>query len=370
MSISEQDKRAIDEAVNKLHYVSTGENGQKYIQIYVDYREDNEALWAPAYENRRLGFESKDNPQFALLDRLKEEIDGWYEGSTFDDEDAIIREAGFDPSDDKAEEQLDYLRDTYPFVPDYDHFLNEETPINLMLDCGDESNRDFIAIREQFEAIFSEDLSDEERKEALEAETGLSWLVRQQGHTMSEVAETVRAYYAFFDSDEAANLNYNQKYKAFEASHNPFLTSICQELANMPNYMNTMTVLTKLSLADLAEFMQPGKEIVIPKESMVGIFNPWNGGGSTLDIVLEKDLIIPSDLLYDIQIEGVKPDHGYSVDNVYGLVGNAWVSAKAVQEAGAGKEDKAPSLDSMIQDASRRVGSAPDKETGSKEHGR
>lgn len=358
MAITFEDKRAIDEAVQALHYVSHDESGHAYIEIYADYREDNSGLLQPAYDNRQLGFEDKDNPEHALADLLYQTIDDWYVDEVANMEYKILERAGFDYSDDKADELLDYMRETYPIQPDYDHFLKEEVPINIMLGLPEERNRDFGTIQEQISSLLSDDMTPAEREASLEEESGLRWLVMQQGHTMKELDETFHAYLEFWNSPAAEDLKYDQKYEKFKSTHDPFLTSVCQEIVNTNNYMNTMTVLTKVSLTDLAEFMQPGKEIVLPKDSMVGIFNPWNGGGSTLEIELQKDLVVPSKLVYDIQIEGVKPDYQYTVDNVYGLIGSAWKSATAVRdeqpERTTPAPDKKPSLNSLIHSASNR----------------
>ena len=356
MDITAQDKRAIDEAVEALHYVSRDPSGNQYIQIYADYRDTNESLLQTAYENRNKGFQDKDNSEFALIDHLRETISGWYVDTVGQMESEILERAGFDYADEKADALLDYLRDTYPIEPDYDHFLSQDMCVNIMLGCADESNRDFVAIYEQFNAMLDDDISQEDLAAALEEENGLSWLVKQQGHTMQELMETLHAYIKFFDSEEAKDLSYDGKYNQFCSTHNRFLSSVCQELLNMVNSMNTMTVLTRLSMNDFAAFMQPNKEIVLPKNSMLGIFNPWNGGGSTLDIELEKDLVVPSSLLYDVQIEGAKLSYQYTVDSVYGLVGNAWRQADAVRDVNAVKPVPAKSsLDSLIQSASQRA---------------
>ena len=82
-------------------------------------------------------------------------------------------------------------------------------------------------------------------------------------------------------------------------------------------------MLATISLNDMAKLLDPQAELVMPKDTTVGIFAPWVGGGSTLDIQLEKPLAIPHDLRFDIQIEGAAC-RGYTVNNVYGLVSEAW----------------------------------------------
>ena len=60
----------------------------------------------------------------------------------------------------------------------------------------------------------------------------------------------------------------------------------------------------------------------IEKDAVCGLFDPWNGGGSTLDLELEHDVVLPMELVHEIT-----PDvclYRYGVDEVYGLVGKAW----------------------------------------------
>lgn len=57
---------------------------------------------------------------------------------------------------------------------------------------------------------------------------------------------------------------------------------------------------------------------------MCGLFDYYNGGGSVLELDLEKDVKISEKNIYMIQVERVKPCRGYSVDEVYGLTGSCW----------------------------------------------
>ena len=53
-----------------------------------------------------------------------------------------------------------------------------------------------------------------------------------------------------------------------------------------------------------------------------GLFDPWSGAGSTIDLELEHDVVLPIELVHEIT-----PDvclYRYGVDEVYGLVGQAW----------------------------------------------
>ena len=64
---------------------------------------------------------------------------------------------------------------------------------------------------------------------------------------------------------------------------------------------------------------------------MCGLFDPWSGAGSTLDLELEHDVVLPIELVHEIT-----PDvclYRYGVDEVYGLVGMAWGAEVEYEEA-------------------------------------
>lgn len=359
MAITEQDQRAIDEAVEKLYYVSTDAQGNKSIEpFYPDYRDTNEFLLQQAYDDRKTAFEQNQHgePEDTLLLDMEDKISEMYMEELWEVEDNIMSEAGFDSGRD--EEQLEYLRDTYAIILPFDHYLDQQVKVNIMLDAKDEGNRDFVSIAEQNEALCGM-LSPEDAKKTLAEETGLTFLVQQQGHTMEELQQTMSAYQEFFYGENADHsASYERRYADFEKGRNPFLVSVCLELDNMTNYMNTVTILASVSLKEFAEMMKPGKQITFPKDAMVGIYSPWNGGGSVLDVALEKELSIPSDKIWDVQIEGAKLDFQYSVDATYGLIGSAWKEVKEITDAAP---EKKPSLDNVIQAAQFKSQSGADR---------
>ena len=359
MAITEQDQRAIDEAVEKLYYVSTDAQGNKSIEpFYPDYRDTNKFLLQTAYDNRKAAFEQGrgGEQENTLLWALEDKISENYTEDLWKVEDKIMSEAGFDSGRD--EEQQEYLRETYRINLPFDHYLDQQVKVNIMLDSKDEANQDFVVIAEQNEALCGR-FSPEEAKESLAKESGLTFLVQQQGHTMEELQQTMSAYQEFFYGENADHsASYERRYADFEKSRNPFLVSVCLEMDNIVNAMNSMTILASVSLKEFAEMMKPGKEITFPKDAMVGIFSPWNGGGSVLEVALEKELSIPSDKIWDVQIEGAKLDYQYSLDSTYGLIGSAWKEVKAIKDAAP---EKKPSLDNVIQAAQFKSQSGADR---------
>ena len=177
--------------------------------------------------------------------------------------------------------------------------------------------------------------------------------LNNQGYTLDDLRKVKKDYDDFFyGSNDDTSTSYSMKYEMFKQTHSPFLTSVCQELENHTYSMGCLTVLLKSNLEEYCSMFENDaekytllpKEIVLGKNVDLGIFNPWNGSGSCLEIELEKDVVLPNDMVFDCQIEGVKTDNGYSVDEVYGLVGSCW---KPVDEIRPRKES-AIDLDHMI----------------------
>lgn len=361
MAITDLDKQAIDEAVANLHFVRVNEDGHKsFDPFYTDYHDTNDFLIQKAYDMRHAAMKEPDayEPENALIYTLQDMISDIYDEQRWDIEDEIMRKAGFEPEDDKAEEQISYLRENYVMEFPFDHYLNQSVLVNVMLATDDERNQDFGGIKQQQEALDGQ-FSEEDAKEAMEWETGLTLLLQQQGYTMEDLKAVYEDYQeAFYGEDVDRNAKYGDRYEAFAKDHNRFLTSVCQELDNMHNIMNSMTILAKMDLYQFAEMMKPGKVITFPKESMVGIFAPWQGGGSVLEIELEKDLVVSSDNIWDAQLEDAKLDYQYSVDSVYGLVRSCWKDVGSIQDA---EPEKKPALSEMIQSAAVKATEAADK---------
>lgn len=333
-------ERKIDEAVRDLHYVGD----DNVIEIYADYRETGEFLQETVYENR-----NSEELEHIVRDKLWE----GYADTISQYEDEILKKAGYVPWENDAEEPRDYLREKYSIEPDYDHFLGHEMKVNIMLCTANERNNEYTTIHEQYVAITTPDKLTQP-EESLKEDSMLVWLLKQQGHTLDELQATMKDYNKFFYDasypngnhvkhygEDGKELNSSGKIELFNNTHNAFLTSVCQELENQSYEMGVMTVLAKMSIEDFIKMQSGDKEIAFSKDCMIGIYNPWNGSGSLLEIELEKDLVFTSDMIRDIQIEGVKPDFEWTVDDSFGLVGSCWKEPKSVEE-------KANRLDEVI----------------------
>lgn len=151
----------------------------------------------------------------------------------------------------------------------------------------------------------------EPRLEDVDAEdldNALSYLVNQQGHSIAEV---------------------------YGNGDNAFIRSVREEIdENSSEAMSELCALVRMDGQQMLDFIEKQHEakdsLVLPKDyATVGIFNQWAGCGGMLDIQLEKDAVLPLSMVREFQIEGVRGDTnlwgGYTVDEVYGLVGSAWM---------------------------------------------
>ena len=111
------------------------------------------------------------------------------------------------------------------------------------------------------------------------------------------------------------------------------------EVANIASHMNTVTFLVEMSLSDLMElnrlirlqdrnghFYDSRKNpycgyIILEKDTVTGLYDPWQGGGSVFEIQLERDVKLPVKYIRSALPDG---GDGYAVESVYGMCGSAW----------------------------------------------
>lgn len=135
-----------------------------------------------------------------------------------------------------------------------------------------------------------------------------------------------------------------------EKDKDKFIESCIQEFENLPSHMATVTFLTKIRLLDLFKLIEIQKKeydakyhyepqknpnaksyIVLGKETMCGLFDTWSGGGSVLEVELDKDVKIPLNMC-KLCVDGTK-HYGYDVNEVYGLIDSCWKdSVKEIKE--------------------------------------
>lgn len=294
------------------------------IHLDASYSDSNEFLLQAAYDARAAGPEGYSEILRGMID------EAWQEGIDLAVDEMVERSGIATPGEGLFGIAHDHIVDNYAIEPPYSHYLDQEMRVNIMLGTKEERNLDFGSIR-----AMCDGLNEPGYLSADDLDNGLTWLVRQQGHTLDELRGAVSNYEKWgFD--------------AAEITHGTFLASVAEEMAQFPNYMGTVTVLTSLSMSQLGQTLDENDVLTIPKDATIGIFAPWVGGGSGLDIQLERDLDITSDVRFDVQIEGAR-NTAYTVQDVYGLVDEAWKEPSAIRFA------ETRPLDELLAEARERA---------------
>lgn len=283
------------------------------IEMYLDYR--NTLSDFTLYD-----IMTADNPR----ETFNELIGDWTVDGAVYYEDELEKEIRDNLTEDEEvffDENFDKLRDWfhehYYYYYDDNHY-NETVKVNIMLDTGNcnyDFTRDNILNYCNYYSNEGKDLKD----------SSIFWLAKQQ-----KKATLLR---------KAIKKVLNGEDIKFEDN---FIESTIEELENLPSHMATLTFLVNMPLFDyfdLREAMaaeeklndsyvledRKGKgTITISKDTMCGLFDVWSGGGSLLEIELDKDVVLPIKCIWMAEIETGKSQYGYSVDSVYGLVGSAW----------------------------------------------
>ena len=216
-----------------------------------------------------------------------------------------------------SDEIWDFIRDmTYFYYNEND--FNEEVKLNLMVDCGN------------FNTDFTEDnVLNHYGNGSISPLSSMLWLAK----TQKKAVKLRKACASIYRKDG--------NYVTREVHEDRFVESCIQEFENLPSHMGTLTFLLKIKLLDLfdlielqkREFDDNGKYdprlntksksyIVIDKNTECGLFDPWSGGGSVLEVRLDNDVRLP--IKYALfTVDGVKT-YGYDVDEVYGLIDSCW----------------------------------------------
>ena len=276
-------------------------DGNYHFEIDIDYRDEIEDSIAQEI------LESN-SPRDTLVERLWD----WYQTDEWDIidnlvddfraktnpellEDANIIEDGNLDDEDIRDEIMDIIYVDYPI----DWAENQEFCFNIIVSNGDD-NYDFCLN----EYIVDEDGNVNENAE----KSSLVWLAKQQGHTLEELVEILK------NGDI-------EKPKTF-------LETVLQEVANGYGY-EALTFCVKMTLGQaiaLKERMEsnPNGSIVIDKRVECGLFDPWDGGGSVLEIACEKDVEIPFKNIWKFYIDESRSNRYDSIHNVYGTGDSLW----------------------------------------------
>ena len=274
-------EKEVINVLKEIWYLDYNEKG-KYFEtdIYVDY---NDKL----SESEIMEIMKSDNPYETLNDIIFDAYEESYsntQGEIISDIRADLGEKGIEIDDTVCEIIIDNVKINYPT----EHFLNNtELYVNIGLDTGD-GNYDYTL----------------NGCNEIHEESSMLWLALQQGYTREEY-ENVILEEEFTISD--------------------FLESAYYEVTNSTTDIGKLTFFVKMTLGELIELREIINQkkdftITLDKNTYGGLVDIWNGAGSVLGLNLEKDIVIPSNIL-TIEVDG---ENGYSIENIYGLTGDLW----------------------------------------------
>lgn len=293
-----------------------GDSGERYYfsEIYLDYSEKE--YFIEQYAAKIL---ESENPTERFYDCLNDnEVEYYNDGYFYDNIIEQVKgnmteeqEALYELYEDEVREWLyEHCSEGY----NTKDFLDCDVDINLMIDTGN-ANYDFCCDSWVVAC------------DGLPKESSLLWLAKQQ----QKKTKFVKALNAYMDMD------YNERLegKLYKITDDKFIISMIQEIENIYDYCCTLTFLVKMTLGEaikLKESMKSKGYITLDKNVECGLFAKWVGGGSVLEIECDKDIKIPLDYIYELQVDDDNNSNqryhcNYTVGNVYGLSGEAWSEA-------------------------------------------
>lgn len=105
-----------------------------------------------------------------------------------------------------------------------------------------------------------------------------------------------------------------------------FLKSFIEELKDLSSDRCMLTVLTRMNLNEFFDVYNTGKKITVDENTTLGLYDAVCGGGSCLEIELEKPFSfeVKKDYFEEFNFSGDLINYGYDIDVVYGLGGEFW----------------------------------------------
>ena len=272
------------------------------LERYVDYRDE-----FPKSTIKEI-LES-DNPRDTLYDTATDwdlSCDDWcYQDEFWSKLEAFCEENHF-----IYDEARDYVYETFSWTYPAS-FLNPSFNAVIIINNGD-MNYDFTKHNILNYA------GDYGYCDGLEKTAGLYWLAKQQKRlTLLKKA-----------------IEHPEK-----ETESKFVNSCISELENATCYMTALTFLVQMDLNTAIDILEKQREalknkvyneyhpnevkglplgyITLDSDVTCGLFDNWNGGGSNLDITLEKDVKLPLHLIDRIETDDY-------IQKVYGLCSSCW----------------------------------------------
>ena len=297
--------KTLNELVNDYlaenHAWCKNANGEYHFEIDVDYRDEiGDSTAQEIIENNYPRdilieglWELYQTDEWDIIDNLVDDFKAKTDPKLL--EDANIIEDGNIDDGDIRNEFMGIVYVDYPI----DWAESQEFCFNIIVSNGDD-NYDFW---------LNEHIIDDDGNVDKDAEkAGLVWLAKQQGYTLDELVEILK--------------------NGDIAEPKTFLETVLQEVANGYG-CEALTFCVKMTLGQAIELKEKMKanqngSIVLDKRVECGLFDPWQGGGSVLEIACEKDVEIPFENIWKFYIDERRSSRYDSIHNVYGTDSSLW----------------------------------------------
>ena len=294
-------KQIVRETIeNKMCAWQKKPDGYYHEEIYADYRDEME-------DSTLKEIMKSEDPEQTFYEKMFE----WYQDAEYEIERNLLEAvvASIEtaaPTETYDEDEIkDEIRELVSIDYPYEHFLKQEFCVNIFVDTGD-GNYDYVlnCVYPHYNGRCGETIDDK---------ASILWLARQQGYTKTDLNKALR--------------------KGDIKDPHGFLESMRQEVINHGSHMAILTFLARMTLEEIFElnellklqdrnghFYDAEKRpycgyILIDKKAECGLYDPWGGGGSVLELQLEKDVRLPIRFIRSATVDG---GDGHSIRNVYG----------------------------------------------------
>ena len=294
-------KQIVRETIeNKMCAWQKKSDGYYHEEIYADYRDEME-------DSTLKEIMKSEDPEQTFYEKMFE----WYQDAEYEIERNLLEAvvASIEtaaPTETYDEDEIkDEIRELVSIDYPYEHFLKQEFCVNIFVDTGD-GNYDYVlnCVYPRYNGRCGETIDDK---------ASILWLARQQGYTKTDLNKALR--------------------KGDIKDPHGFLESMRQEVINHGSHMAILTFLARMTLEEIFElnellklqdrnghFYDAEKRpycgyILIDKKAECGLYDLWGGGGSILELQLEKDVRLPIRFIRSATVDG---GDGCSIRNVYG----------------------------------------------------
>ena len=204
---------------------------------------------------------------------------------------------------------------------------NTSVRVNILLGTETERNYDMGSIVTAYGNNYQYPFKNYAKPDVDYFDNALTYLIHQQGHTVQDVLAN---HLDCCLSEE-------------QVSKSEFIKGVCTDIENNSSEaMSELGVYIELSGVEIAEFIDRLSDknayFVFYKDVNIGVFNEWSGTCGYPDNYLENDFVVPTAMVRNVQIEGVRPITRKRAEELRNIYNNPDSSEYAKERAGQNLE--------------------------------